>query len=135
MLIATIMGSLIGSERKSHGFEIGGRTYALVALGAAVVTSFARDVFGENAPHIIAGVLTGIGFLGAGVIIKQLSEEVRGLTTATSIWATAVMGIVIGGGYLIPGVFAFFLILMILSWKSIQNKLSGLKFTDSGKSE
>lgn len=58
MLIATIMGSLIGSERKSHGFEIGGRTYALVALGAAVVTSFARDVFGENAPHIIAGVLS-----------------------------------------------------------------------------
>ena len=103
---ALILGGLFGLNRELHGKPAGLRTHALVSLGAAVATiivlkspdgSFIAD---PNAVgRVIQGLLTGIGFLGAGVILRDPNGHVTGLTTAATIWICAVLGIVCGLGY------------------------------------
>jgi len=103
---ALILGGALGMNRELHGKPAGLRTHALVCLGAAVATlvaigspdrSLAVD---PNAiGRIVQGILTGIGFLGAGVILRDPSGHVTGLTTAATIWICAVLGIVCGLGY------------------------------------
>lgn len=102
---ALAAGGAIGAERTFRGRAAGFRTYALVCMGSAmamVVATFPNPWLGGmvNAPgdvtRIVQGILTGIGFLGAGIIVKH-GFDVRGLTTAASIWATAVIGVLIGG--------------------------------------
>ncbi len=104
---ALVAGGVIGLERTIHGRAAGFRTYALVCMGAAMAMlvavypgpwlqsggSTAGDV-----TRVVQGILTGIGFLGAGVIVKY-GFSVRGLTTAASVWTTAVIGVLIGAGY------------------------------------
>lgn len=99
---ALLAGALIGLERSYHGRAAGMRTYALVCLGSALVVlaaSFpgppASGAAGDPVTRVIQGIVTGIGFLGAGVIVKE-GLSVRGLTTAASIWVTAGIGILIG---------------------------------------
>ena len=102
---ALAAGGGIGAERTFRGRAAGFRTYALVCMGSAmamVIATFPNPWLGGmvNAPgdvtRIVQGILTGIGFLGAGIIVKH-GFDVRGLTTAASIWATAVIGVLIGG--------------------------------------
>lgn len=103
---ALILGGMIGSNRELHGKPAGLRTHALVSLGAAVATmvvlkssngSLAID---PNAiGRVVQGILTGIGFLGAGVILRDPKGHVTGLTTAATIWMCAVLGIICGLGY------------------------------------
>lgn len=104
---AVVIGGVIGLDRNLHGKPTGIKTLGLVALGASLTTMASTDfAFGRNAEfdisavsRAIQGVITGIGFLGAGVIIHdRTSDRVRGLTTAASIWVTAAMGIVCGLG-------------------------------------
>ncbi len=109
-------GSVIGLERSYHGRPAGFRTHALVCLASAllmVVTSYQWDWLGPvpadtvrtDPTRIAQGIMTGIGFLGAGVIFKD-GLTVRGLTTAASIWITAAIGILFGVGFYFPGVIA-----------------------------
>jgi putative Mg2+ transporter-C (MgtC) family protein len=109
---AWIAGSLIGLERSFHGRPAGFRTHALVCLASALlmmITLYQADwlptVVQENVradPQRMAqGIMTGIGFLGAGVIFKE-GLSVRGLTTAASIWITASLGILYGVGFYFP---------------------------------
>lgn len=110
-------GSLIGLERSFHGRPAGFRTHALVCLASAllmVVTAYQWDWLGTNIPmetvrtdptRIAQGIMTGIGFLGAGVIFKE-GLTVRGLTTAASIWITAAIGILFGVGFFYPATLA-----------------------------
>lgn len=108
LLSATLVGSAIGLNRDLHGKETGIRTLGLVCLGAALIgvaCTRAASVIGNAdavsriAQGVIQGVLTGIGFLGAGVIVReQGSNHVRNLTTAATVWTTAVLGIVCGLG-------------------------------------
>jgi putative Mg2+ transporter-C (MgtC) family protein len=103
---ALILGSLLGVNRELHGKPAGLRTHALVCLGAAVATiivlrspngSLAAD---QNAmSRVVQGILTGVGFLGAGVIMRDPGGHVTGLTTAATVWMCAVLGIVCGLGY------------------------------------
>jgi putative Mg2+ transporter-C (MgtC) family protein len=104
---ALAAGGAIGLERTFHGRAAGFRTYALVCMGSAMAVLAAvypdrwLGAGGSNAgdlTRIVQGILTGIGFLGAGVIVKY-GFSVRGLTTAASIWTTAVIGVLIGAGY------------------------------------
>lgn len=98
VLVAVALGGFIGWERQWHGKEAGIRTYGAVALGACVFALISTHVTGGNNPHVIAaGVVTGIGFLGAGVILRE-HGSVLGLTTAATLWATASVGLAAGYG-------------------------------------
>lgn len=115
---AWLAGSLIGLERSFHGRPAGFRTHALVCLASAALTVMATDPWrwlGAVPPEAIrtdptrmaAGIMTGIGFLGAGVIFRE-RLTVRGLTTAASIWMTAALGILYGVGVYVPAVLLTF---------------------------
>ena len=98
VLVAVALGGLIGYEREWHGREAGIRTYGAVALGACVFALISTHVMGGNNPHVIAaGVVTGIGFLGAGVIMRD-QGTIAGLTTAATLWSTASVGLATGYG-------------------------------------
>ena len=110
LLIAALLGSLIGAEREVHEHPAGMRTHLLVAAGCALFTELSIYGFDGTVPgttavdrsRLAAQVVTGIGFLGAGAIIKY-GTSIRGLTTAASLWATAAIGIAAGTGQLILG--------------------------------
>ena len=102
---AALFGAAIGLNRDLHGKPTGARTLGLVALGAAVVTLSTVDAVGQagadkgDLSRIMQGILTGIGFLGAGVIIHEdTGGLVRGLTTAACVWVTACIGMMCGIG-------------------------------------
>ena len=103
LLLAMVLGSIVGWERFLDHKPAGLRTHTLVALGAAGVMVAAKGMMGDDpAAHremsrVVQGVITGIGFLGAGSII-QGKGSVRGLTTAASIWIVAAIGVAAGGG-------------------------------------
>jgi putative Mg2+ transporter-C (MgtC) family protein len=105
LCIAAALGGVVGLERERTGKAAGVRTHMLVALGAALFTMVPLEVGMKSADfsRIIQGLVTGIGFLGGGVILKANDEQrVHGLTTAAGIWATAAVGMAIGAGWLWP---------------------------------
>lgn len=117
-LIAAALGFLVGWERERQGSAAGDRTYALVALGAAAFTTIAIDRFQGSAPQLLGGIVTGVGFLGAGMIMHE-GGTVRGLTSAAALWATAAIGMVVGSGDLIIGVALTVFVLVILVWERV----------------
>lgn len=96
--LAVVLGGLIGYERERRHRPAGFRTIMLVCLGATLVTDLATNYIGNNGAVIIAAIVSGIGFLGAGAIINS-EHNVKGLTTAASIWLIACVGLGIGLGY------------------------------------
>ena len=116
---AVIIGGIIGSERARHGRAAGMRTHILVCLGAtltAMTGMFLSDKMGGDAMRISAQVVSGIGFLGVGMIIIKNNNVVSGLTTAAGIWATSIVGIALGYGFYTGAVLvsAFMLLAMVL---------------------
>lgn len=96
VIIAVVLGGFVGWEREWHAREAGIRTYGAVSLGACVFALLSTHIATGNNPHVIAaGVVTGIGFLGAGVILRD-NGNVVGLTTAATLWATAAIGLATG---------------------------------------
>ena len=117
LVLATLFGSLIGWERVVKRHSAGIKTFALVSLGSAVATSlniYLAMIPGLSADvsRIPAGVVSGIGFLGAGTILVTGRQQIKGLTTAASLWVTSCMGMAIGGGYMIVGFVCFLLIML-----------------------
>ena len=117
LVLATLFGSLIGWERVVKRHSAGIKTFALVSLGSAVATAlniFLAELPGLNADvsRIPAGVVSGIGFLGAGTILVTGRQQIKGLTTAASLWVASCMGMAIGGGYLIIGITCFALVMI-----------------------
>ena len=109
LLAAVIIGGLIGSERARHGRAAGMRTHILVCLGAcmtSMTSMFVSDVLGNNGDvfRIPAQVVSGIGFLGAGMIILKNNNMITGLTTAAGVWTTATIGVALGYGYYVGAV-------------------------------
>ncbi|HEU4854490.1 MAG TPA: MgtC/SapB family protein [Nitrosospira sp.] len=101
LAIAAILGALLGLEREHSGKAAGVRTHMLVAVGAAIFVLVPQQMQMPDAEvsRVIQGVITGVGFLGAGTILKSTSEEtVKGLTTAAGLWLTAAIGIAAGLG-------------------------------------
>lgn len=113
LLLATLAGGLIGLEREIVHRPAGIRTHMLVSLGSALFVLVALQAFPNDVVRIIAGIATGVGFLGAGTIFKA-KNEVHGLTTAASIWAVSAVGLAIGLGNYLMTIIAVALILMIL---------------------
>lgn len=104
LALAVIVGALIGSERARHGRAAGMRTHILVCLGAtltAIIGVFSNDYLGNSGDitRLSAQVISGIGFLGAGMIILKSNNVITGLTTAAGVWATSVIGIALGFGF------------------------------------
>jgi putative Mg2+ transporter-C (MgtC) family protein len=98
ILVAAVLGAAIGMERERHDHPAGMRTHLLVSVGAATFTVLSIEAFkgpGSDPGRIAAQVVTGIGFLGAGAILKS-GGSVRGLTTAASLWAVAGVGMAAG---------------------------------------
>ena len=118
LLLAAFCGGLLGLERERAGKEAGMRTHMLVALGAAffVVIPQQAGVSPGDISRVLQGIITGIGVLGAGTILK-LNErgEVRGLTTAAGIWLTAAVGIAAGMGREASALLGTILALVVLS--------------------
>jgi putative Mg2+ transporter-C (MgtC) family protein len=125
LLGAMLAGGVVGLERSFHGRPAGFRTHTLVCLASSLLMLITlyqnawlapgtQDFFRTDPTRMAQGIMTGIGFLGAGVIFKE-GLTVRGLTTAASIWITAAIGILIGVGFYFPAVVATGLTLLTLS--------------------
>lgn len=126
--VAAALGFVIGWERERQGSPAGDRTFAMVALGAAAFTTIAVDRFQGSAPQLLGGIVTGIGFLGAGMIMHD-GGMTRGLTSAAALWATAAVGMVVGSGDLAIGILLTAFVLLILAWE----RLPGLSRVGHGK--
>lgn len=120
LLLSVVLSGLIGFERQIHRRHAGLRTHILVSLGSCLImltSLYVFDIYIGKAQldptRIAAGVITGIGFLGAGTIIKE-SEGVRGLTTAASLWVVASIGLAVGIGFYTAAVFSTVLTLAVL---------------------
>jgi putative Mg2+ transporter-C (MgtC) family protein len=97
ILLATGLGYLIGMERELHGKVVGTRTISLIAIGSALYVLMSPAIAGGDNSRIIAQVVSGIGFLGAGIIFKD-GDTIKGLTTAATVWCAAAIGCLCGTG-------------------------------------
>jgi putative Mg2+ transporter-C (MgtC) family protein len=122
LLVAGLLGGIIGVEREIHEHPAGMRTHTLVALGCALFTilsiyGFDITIDGQKAPvdpsRLAAQIVSGIGFLGAGAILKY-GTSIRGLTTAASLWATAAIGIAAGTGQYFLAIVGFAIVIFSL---------------------
>jgi len=114
--LAALLGYLIGLERQFRGQPAGDRTHALAALGAAAYTLLSLYAFpGGDPSRVAAQVVVGLGFLAAGVVIRDTSQGmIHGLTTAAGIWAVGAMGLAIGVGWYAFGLVVAGLVFLIL---------------------
>ena len=126
LLGALFLGALVGYERAYHGRAAGMRTYGLVCMASAALTVFAGYPtlwYGGHAglpinpdpTRVVQGIVTGIGFLGAGVIMKE-GLNIRGLTTAASIWAASAIGVLVGVGFYIAAISLTLLSAICMVW-------------------
>ena len=95
--LAAVLGYLIGVERELHGKVVGTRTISLIVIGTALYVLMSPTIIGGDNSRIIAQVVSGIGFLGAGIIFKD-GDSVKGLTTAATVWCAAAVGGLCGFG-------------------------------------
>lgn len=116
LLLATALGAIIGYQRERAGKQIGLRTHILICVGAALFTIASIYGFGATgeAARIAAGVVVGVGFLGAGAIIRSGEGIVAGLTSAATIWAVAGIGLAAGAGLYLISAVATAIVLIVL---------------------
>ncbi|MGV8897749.1 MAG: MgtC/SapB family protein [Burkholderiaceae bacterium] len=117
LLVATVLGAVLGYERESAGAAAGLRTHMLVSLGSAlfILVPLQAGMSLDDISRVLQGVTAGIGFLGAGAIIKLQNEDIKGLTTAAGIWLTAAVGVAAGMGLEATAVLSAMFGLVILS--------------------
>ncbi|KPH12933.1 magnesium transporter MgtC [Chryseobacterium sp. ERMR1:04] len=113
IFISVILGLFIGAEREYQNKSAGLRTFILVCFGSCLFTVLSIKIGIGNPDRLAANIITGIGFLGAGVIFKG-DNKIEGITTATTIWATASIGMAVGSGYVYLSLLGTALILFIL---------------------
>lgn len=140
LVLSVFLGSLIGFEREYHGRPAGLRTHILVCMGATILTlsgiAIAEAFSASNTPsgaevsRVIAGIMTGIGFLGAGAIMRT-RDMIRGITTAACIWFVAAIGIVIGIDQYVLAVSSTGMALVILTiLPLIEDRVAVLQYRD-----
>jgi len=117
LLLAAVLGGIIGYQRERTGKPAGLRTHMLICIGATIFTLVSIYAFGDGVDpsRVAAGVVTGIGFIGAGAIIFRSSDGyIAGLTTAATIWVAAGIGVAVGSGLYVVAVVATAIVLIIL---------------------
>ncbi len=134
LLLSSVLGAAIGLEREMHKRAAGFRTHILVCIGSTLFMLTSVDVAltyshaGNTDPsRIAAGVVTGIGFLGAGAIIRY-GESIKGLTTAASVWVVAAIGLSVGAGMYVAAVLTTVIVFVILLFSRLSEQF------ESGKS-
>jgi len=138
LILAMVVGSLIGLEREYQRKEAGLRTFSLVCLGSALFTVITFKIFANfpktlgisfDPSRIIGQIVIGIGFLGAGIIIFR-QRQIAGLTTAAALWVTAAIGAAIGARFYFLAIFVTFLAILILAGlRILEEKFLGTKKT------
>jgi len=127
---AMMLGAIIGFQREQYGKPAGFRTHILVAMGCAlfVIGAVESGMSSDGVSRVIQGLTAGIGFIGAGAILKlSQHREIQGLTTAASIWATAAVGVAVGLGLLglaVLSVLLIWFVLAVLGYIEARFKLS-----------
>ena len=126
-IAAVILGGIVGIQREKVGKPAGLRTHMLVCLGTAVVvlgcSGVGMDMAGLS--RVIQGIVTGIGFIGAGTILKLTQErEIQGLTTAAGLWMTAAIGVACGLGTLGLAIIATVLTVIVLALQGVEEALN-----------
>ncbi len=123
LILAVVLGGLVGLEREYKRKEAGFRTYTLVCLGSALFTVVGLEMFREfmgvegisfDPSRVIYAVAIGIGFIGGGIIVYRQSH-IEGLTSAAGLWGVAAIGVAVGAGFYATAIFAAMLILFILA--------------------
>jgi putative Mg2+ transporter-C (MgtC) family protein len=136
LALAALLGGLLGIEREAKGKAAGVRTHMMVAMGAAmfVLASLQFDIQPADMSRVLQGVIAGVGFLGAGTILKGDAEsQVKGLTTAAGIWMTAAIGVAAGMGKEATAVLATLLTLAIMASLPLITALFERKDADAGR--
>jgi putative Mg2+ transporter-C (MgtC) family protein len=137
LIVAAALGALIGAEREIHGHPAGIRTHMLVALGSGIFTVMSIHGFAQGGDpsridptRIAAQIVSGIGFLGAGAILKD-GIVIRGLTTAASLWATSAVGLAAGAGeYVIAAVAGGVILISLWPINALAERLRGADTDD-----
>jgi len=119
ILVGFALAYAVGFERELRGSAAGDRTFSLIGSGAAVT--------GQSSPQALVGIITGVGFIGGGLILRGGDDQVRGVTTAATVFATAVVGLVVGLGHLLIAGVVTALVLLILELRFIP----GLRYLDA----
>jgi len=150
LFTAAILGGIIGWERHRRGRPAGLRTHLLVCIGVTLMMLVLEHIFVKYQGHghnsvlridparIAAQVVTGIGFLGAGTIMRSRAS-IRGLTTAASLWVVAGIGLAVGSGFILPAIFTTAIAIMILTLNSLverkmkRNKYRTIKMLITGQ--
>lgn len=122
LLLAVALGALVGLERQITHRPAGLRTHMLVSLGACLFTIIIFSYVETNPAPALAGILTGIGFIGAGSIIATRGQ-VQGITTAASLWVVAAIGFAIGAGNYTLAVISAVVVFIILQLRKVEKKL------------
>ena len=113
ILVAVLIGGIIGFERELHSKAAGLRTITLITVGAAMFTILSSKFTDTSTSRVASNIVTGVGFLGAGAILFA-EGKVKGLTTASSIWVSAALGMAVGLGQYILGVATALLVVIVL---------------------
>jgi len=140
LFLSVVFSSIIGFERERKGRAAGLRTHVLVCMGSCLVMLISlhmydmyKDVLNLDPARIAAGVITGIGFLGAGTIIRS-THQVKGLTTAASIWVSAGIGLGVGCGYYFASfLVSVFSLIILLFFRKFEWMIDYNKEPDQGK--
>ena len=118
LIISFFLGAFIGFDRERHGRDAGIRTYAAVCIGATLFTAIAAHLVNNpgEALRVVANIITGVGFLGAGIIYRNNSVGTsHGLTTAATIWCTSAVGVAVGLNMFIISIVASLALYFLLS--------------------
>lgn len=141
ILGSLLIGLIIGTEREYQNKSAGLRTFVLVSFGACVYTILSQKIGSQSPDRIASNIITGIGFLGAGVIFKD-ENKISGVNTATTIWATASLGMAVGSDHIYLALFGTVLVILILRLLSFlqefidnRHKISDYKLTTSSEEE
>jgi putative Mg2+ transporter-C (MgtC) family protein len=128
ILMAVLAGGLIGVEREFRDKAAGFRTMIFICLGATLFTIYSMQLGAERDPtRIAASIVTGVGFLGAGVILRD-GGKIMGLTTAATIWLTAAIGMGLGGGqYLLSWASVFMIMIILWVFPSIEHRIDNIR--------
>lgn len=131
LFLALLLGAIVGYERERDGKDAGLRTYASICLGAFIFMIIASHLTQDNSAiaRVMTGIVTGIGFIGAGIIFKDAENKPKGLTTASTIWCTASIGIAVGLNMFVIAIVATILLFFLLElahykwYKKWKNKI------------
>jgi putative Mg2+ transporter-C (MgtC) family protein len=138
LALALLLGALIGYERERRGVDAGLRTHMLVAVGTAVLVLVPQQagMEADQLSRVVQGIAAGIGFLGAGTVLKlENLREIHGLTTAAGIWTTAAIGIAVGIGRESTAVLTTFIVLVVFSLIRVEKQMGTLEKKSDGAAE